>query len=249
MPHGLRKRRAGFLEPRRCRYAIFTEGEVTEPAYFGGMKAAIERNSAYKGMIYIQGAGCETRRVLETAKAWVKEYAPSNCRVWCVYDKDDFPAEDFNGVAQSIRALNERSERDVTYHAGWSNECFEYWLVLHFGFLESNNGRAAYTEMLQAHFKSKLHKNYKKEKTACLMCSERGYPSLYEDMLAIGSPKAAIRYAEKQWKELQDRLGEDTVERKPSKAVPATTVHLLVKELAMYMAPEERDYFLNLGKR
>ncbi len=248
MSHGLRKRRAGFLEPRRYRYAIFTEGMVTEPAYFTGMKVAIEKNSVYKGMIYIQGAGCETRRVLETAQAWVKACAPASCQVWCIYDKDDFPAEDFNGVVESVRALNERSEDGVTYHAGWSNACFEYWLVLHFALLQSDNDRGSYTKMLQERFKSKLHKNYKKETGACLAYSERGYPLLYEDMLAIGSPMAAIKRAETQWKVLQNLLGKETLERRPAKAAPATRVHLLVKELATYMAPEEKKDFLGSKK-
>ncbi len=244
MPHGLRKRKAGFLEPVRCRYAIFTEGVVTEPAYFAGMKIAIEKNSVYKGMVYIQGAGCETQRVLETAKEWVHAARPTRCQVWCIYDKDDFPEEHFNGVADSIRSLNKKAQDEVTYHAGWSNECFEYWLVLHFIWLQSHTDRTSYTKILQDHFQSELHKNYSKEAKDSLTLSKRGYPMLYEDMLAIGNPKMAIRNAERQWKDWQELLGEEMAERKPSKAAPATMVHLLVKELARYMPPEEKKYFL-----
>ncbi len=246
MPHGLKERKAEFREPVKQHYAIFTEGVVTELAYFIGMKNAIEKDSVYKGMVYIQGTGCETQRVLEKAEDWVHENRPSNCQVWCIYDKDDFPKEDFNGVVTKIQALNKKAQNEVTYHAGWSNECFEYWLVLHFELLESSTGRASYTEKLKKYFQRKLHKNYSKEGKDCLELSEQGYPLLYEDMLAIGEPKTAIRNAERQWEEWKNRFGgEEAAKRKPSAAVPATMVHLLVKELARYMLPEEKKRFLD----
>lgn len=67
MAHGVKRRRNGFLEPRNYRYAIFSEGTVTEPAYFTGMKIAIEKKAAYRNMIYVKGTGRETQRVLEAA--------------------------------------------------------------------------------------------------------------------------------------------------------------------------------------
>lgn len=93
MAHGLKKRRTGFREPRNWQYAIFSEGTVTEPAYFNGMKGVIEKTAAYKGMIYVEGTGSETQRVVEAAKAWVRDKKPRHCQVWCLYDKDDFPAD------------------------------------------------------------------------------------------------------------------------------------------------------------
>ena len=45
MAHGLKKRRTGFREPRNCQYAIFSEGTVTEPAYFNGMRGVIEKTA------------------------------------------------------------------------------------------------------------------------------------------------------------------------------------------------------------
>ena len=70
--------------------------------------------------------------------------------------------------------------------------------MLHFILYRSNNGREAYTEILNEQFQKLLHKKYSKEKSACLSLSESGYPLLYEDILKAGSPKNAIRNAEKQ---------------------------------------------------
>lgn len=226
MAHGLKKRRTGFREPRNWQYAIFSEGTVTEPAYFNGMRGVIEKTAAYKGMIYIEGTGSETQRVFEAAKAWVRDKKPRHCQVWCLYDKDDFPADNFNNVLQSIAALNQRSS-DVTYHAGWSNECFEYWLVLHFMMYTSDNGRDDYTQKLNEQFYSVLHKAYSKKKEDC--------ETLYQDMMSIGSLDVAIRNAKKQWERLEGELGESTMQQCPAKAVPATTVHGLVEELKRYM--------------
>ena len=243
MAHGVKRRRNGFLEPRNYRYAIFSEGTVTEPAYFTGMKIAIEKNAAYRNMIYVKGTGRETQRVLEAARQWVSISHPRHCQVWCLYDKDEFPRDHFNNVLQSLDALN-KGHTGIEYYAGWSNECFEYWLVLHFILYRSNNGREAYTEILNEQFQKLLHKKYSKEKSACLSLSENGYPLLYEDILKSGSPKNAIRNAEKQLDYLEKQYGKELLLHKPSEAVPATTVYKLVRELAGYLGKDEKKYFL-----
>jgi hypothetical protein len=45
-------------------------------------------------------------------------------QVWCVFDKDQFPANDFNN-AITIAAAN-------NFGVAYSNQAFEYWLILHF---------------------------------------------------------------------------------------------------------------------
>ena len=41
-----------------------------------------------------------------------------------MYDKDSFPAKDFNGVAERVDKLNLENP-ELQYHAAWSNECIE----------------------------------------------------------------------------------------------------------------------------
>jgi len=44
--------------------------------------------------------------------------------VWCVFDKDDFPDQDFN---QAIVLASAKG-----FRVAYSNQAFEYWLLLHF---------------------------------------------------------------------------------------------------------------------
>lgn len=48
--------------------------------------------------------------------------------VWLMYDKDDFPLDDFDNTQYS--ALSRKDIRK--YKVAWSNECIELWFVLHF---------------------------------------------------------------------------------------------------------------------
>lgn len=46
-----------------------------------------------------------------------------------MYDKDDFPASDFDAMERKCTKLSDGSR---TFHALWSNPCFELWPLLHF---------------------------------------------------------------------------------------------------------------------
>lgn len=97
-----KKRRAEYLEKKEHRYYIFCEGEQTEPLYFKGFKELIESNPIYKNMVLleIEPCGAETMRVIGEAEKYVKKHQIKKGQIWCVYDKDSFPAERFNGVAE-----------------------------------------------------------------------------------------------------------------------------------------------------
>ena len=72
-------------------------------------------------------------------------------QIWCVYDKDSFPAKDFNGVVHRAEQLNQINP-DIQYHAAWSNECIEFWFMLHFAYYVSNNHRTEYIKFLNDKF-------------------------------------------------------------------------------------------------
>ena len=67
-------------------------------------------------------------------------------QVWCVFDRDDFPAADFNNAI----FLAEKQGFGIAY----SNQAFEYWLILHF---EDHQGgamhRDQYTDKLNRYLK------------------------------------------------------------------------------------------------
>ena len=112
-----KKRRKEYLEKREYRYYIFCEGEQTEPLYFDGFKRLIEENPIYKEMVLIEIEPCaaETMRVIGMAEQYVKNNQITNGQIWCVYDKDSFPAEHFNGVTTRVDRFNTENSK-LQYH-------------------------------------------------------------------------------------------------------------------------------------
>ncbi|MCM1242533.1 MAG: RloB family protein, partial [Roseburia sp.] len=139
----------------------------------------------------------------------------------CVYDKDSFPAKDFNGVAERADKLNLENPK-LQYHAAWSNECIEFWFILHFAYYTSNNHRTEYIKFLNDKFRElgigKYQKNMK---------------DIFDILLEKGNLKLAIRYAK--------RIIKEGEEKTPAEIAPGTKVYELVEELARYL-PEKVQY-------
>lgn len=148
-----KKRRQEYLEKKEFRYYIFCEGQATEPKYFQGFKRYIEDNPIYRDMVLIEIEGCqaETMRVIGKAEEYVRENKITKGQIWCVYDKDSFPSSDVNGVVQRAEVLNQKNP-DIQYHAAWSNECIEFWFMLHFAYYTANNHRSEYKKFLNEKF-------------------------------------------------------------------------------------------------
>lgn len=114
-----------WRKPRRERprmfspeyHLIVTEGTKTEPHYFEGLHDEI--NSRFPGRILIRtvgvGQGANTLTLLEKAEQLV-EKSPTNYKhVWLVYDKDDFPKDDFDNTCFKCAELSE--DLSTIYHA------------------------------------------------------------------------------------------------------------------------------------
>lgn len=111
---------------------IVCEGENTEPSYFNQFKLT-------SATIKAIGNGSNTISLVhEAADLKAKKTYE---QVWCVFDKDTFPAENFNNaiIMAEARGMN----------VAYSNQAFEYWLILHF---EDHQGasmnRAEYNETI-----------------------------------------------------------------------------------------------------
>ena len=208
-----KKRRQEYMEKKEFRYYIFCEGQQTEPSYFEGFKRYIEDNPVYRDMVLIDIEPCqaETMRVIGMAEKYVKKNKVEKGQIWCVYDKDSFPAKDFNGVVQRAEYLNQQN-LNVQYHAAWSNECIEFWFLLHFAYYTANNHRTEYISELGI---GKYQKNMK---------------NIFEILLEKGNPKLAVKYAKRIIKDGQGRM--------PADIAPGTTVYELVEELVKYL-PEK----------
>ena len=99
---------------------IVCEGKNTEPSYFRQFKLT-------SATIKAIGKGFNTTSLVNHAILLSQQY--SYDQVWCVFDRDQFPANDFNNAI----AIATASEIGVAY----SNQAFEYWLILH---LEDHQG-------------------------------------------------------------------------------------------------------------
>lgn len=125
----------------RQSFLIVCEGTETEVHYFNAFRVPGQ-------VFYVKGTATNTFQVVEEALRLRKEEKYD--QVWCVFDRDDFPAEHFNRALEMAQAHG----IDVAY----SNQSFELWFVLHFEFLNSAIDRAAYLKKLEGHLGRKYQK-------------------------------------------------------------------------------------------
>ena len=223
-----KKRRQEYLEKKEFRYYIFCEGQATEPKYFQGFKRYIEDNPIYRDMVLIEIEGCqaETMRVIGKAEEYVREKKITKGQIWCVYDKDSFPSSDVNGVVQRAEVLNQKNP-DIQYHAAWSNECIEFWFMLHFAYYTANNHRSEYKKFLNEKFQELGIGKY-----------EKNMDDIFETLMNGGNPKLAIRYARRIIKNGEGKTPEqifriaEAMKEKGQKAVLITRMN---KESAIYV--------------
>lgn len=215
---GTRKeRKSGFKEPRANSYLIITEGECTEPYYFQGLadkiRGSIGGNVDISAvpLIDVDGKGCSTTRLVEEAEKKVKEAKILYQNVWVVFDKDEFI--DFD---DAIKLCKKKG-----YKAAWSNQCFEYWIYLHFEYSDSAIHRKEW--------KDKLDVLFAKNKLGNTNGYEKNIEDIYNLLNRDNRVEKAIKNAERRM-----QLFNSTSDL-PSKYDPGTTVHKLVKELMGYM--------------
>lgn len=119
-------RKVGGRSPRKT-LLIVCEGERTEPLYFQAFRLP---------MVEVRGVGKNTLRVVEEAMRLRVDHD----QVWCVFDRDSFPAQHFN---QAITKAEQEG-----FRVAYSNEAFEIWYLLHFDFHTSGLSRKLYAEKL-----------------------------------------------------------------------------------------------------
>lgn len=211
-----RRRKYETLTPRANSFLIVTEGECTEPMYFKGMKKLIQEriggriDVASVPRIDIYGKGMPTSHLIQATERLVKEAKIVYQNVWIVLDRDDF--KDFD---EAVRAAAEKG-----FKVAWSNQCFEYWLYLHFSYSEAALYRSQWFKKLDELFSrySLGDGSYRKN-----------YENIYELVSTYGRVDAAIKNARSRMK------GYDSSSCKPSEYDPGTTVHELVEELKRYL--------------
>jgi hypothetical protein len=114
---------------------------------------------------------------------------------------------------------------DLQYHTAWSNECIEFWFLLHFAYYTANNHRTEYIAFLNDKFRELGIGKYQKNMS-----------EIFNILLGKGNPRLAIRYAK--------RIITDGAGKTPAEVAPGTKVHELVEELAKYLPENQRKQFL-----
>lgn len=124
---------------RRDRMLIVCEGKATEPNYFHGLLAFHSIRSSVVD-VHVVGTGRNTLGLVtfaqEVYKASRKTGEPFD-EVWCVFDCDSFPADDFDNAIAKCESLPH-------FSVAWSNESFELWFLLHLQDLQTSPVRGGH---------------------------------------------------------------------------------------------------------
>ncbi len=199
------------IRNKRKYYLIVCEGEATEPNYFEGLKQDLPRGVLTSYQIDIEGTGRNTESLIKEALRLKEDYQKDQSRpvdrLWVVFDRDSFTAQNFNTAIQRC------DNSDIG--CAWSNEAFELWYLLHFQYYENAMSRKDFKGLIENNLKPFLGEDFRYEKN-----SEQMYALLKEH----GSQEDAIRNG----KRLAELYGErqDYANHNPS-----TMVWMLVEEL------------------
>lgn len=129
-------RRQGIREVKQS-FLIVCEGENTEPDYFRAFRMTAATVKAIGEAMNTMSLVSKAISVREAEKNKKRFY--DQC--WVVFDKDDFPAKDFN---QAIQYAEKNG-----FHVAYSNQAFEYWFLLHFHLYTGAIHRNQYKDMLE----------------------------------------------------------------------------------------------------
>lgn len=124
---------------------IVCEGACTEPLYFEAFRVS-------SADVSIEGTGRNTDSLVQYAID--KKNAARNDpydQVWCVFDRDSFPAVNFNRAIQLANA----NGIEVAY----TNEAFELWYLLHFHYFHTGMSRQLYRDKLSENLNRPYEKN------------------------------------------------------------------------------------------
>lgn len=182
-------------------FLIICEGMNTEPDYFN----AFRLTSAHVKAV---GQGMGTLTLVQKAiniKEQEKQRGRTYNQNWVVFDKDDFPENDFNAAI----LLAHQNGFEVAY----SNQAFEFWFLLHFNLYQGALHRSKYEKMLSA----LLGFPYTKKS---------GVSSKMFNVL-FPRQEQAIHHAKTVMKQFEGN--------NPAQQESSTTVYLLVEELNRFL--------------
>ncbi len=203
-------RKTPFLSTKKY-LLIVTEGENTEPTYFEKFKNPIVQ-------VVAVGKGDHTCSLLKSVSQIQKENEsklPDGIKfdeVWVVFDKDDF--SDFDSAV--------RLAKQKGYKVAYSNQAFEYWILLHFNDHQGGKmPRSLYADKINTELSLLKVKPYDKK-------SKKITDEIFDVLMGRGK-NGKFRCIEAYNR--AERLIKDKVDEKPSKQESITYVGKLVKTI------------------
>ena len=190
-------------------YLIVTDAEKTEKNYFEGIKNIIPDSLKNDLQIKIY-----SNRALSKIIDFAAEERNKDERfrdIWLVFDRDE--------VKNFDKLIEEAKENKM--NVGWSNSCFEIWLMSYFQLPKNIEDSQKCCESFEKIFKENTGKKYKKSE-------EKIYNILYEK----GDENRAIERAREKYHQVRKDYSQ------PSKMIGCTTVYKLVEELKKKIGKE-----------
>lgn len=193
-------RRQGVREIKQS-FLIVCEGEKTEPDYFKAFRMTAATVKAVGQAMNTMTLVSKAISIREADQKRKKVY--DQC--WVVFDKDDFPAKDFN---QAIQFAEKNG-----FRVAYSNQAFEYWFLMHYNLYTGAIHRNQYKDML-----TKL--------TGIPYSKSEGYGAVMYNLL-LSRQQQAINNAETVLAEISHG--------NPAEEESSTTVQRLVIELNKFL--------------
>lgn len=154
--------------------------------------------------------------LLDSVVEW-KQKKPSNFsekdgdQVWCIFDIDDFYK---NAKSVLLKAVQNAKKNNV--RIAYVNECFEFWILLHFRKTSSQINRGNHIEKeIQKEFKQNKLKEFKKNQ------------KVFDELLPF--QEKAIKNAKILLPSDYEKI--DWPKVLSDKGNPSTSIHLLVEEI------------------
>lgn len=200
--------RAKATRTQGKRVLIVCEGEKTEPLYLNDLKTDLGVRPAAVKIAPHNGSSPDqvVAHGLELYEEDAKR-GDSYDAVYFVFDRDKHVT-----YATAVQRLSDCKIAGKPFHAVTSVPCFEYWLLLHFGFTDkpfTEAGKKSAADTLISQLRTKPNfKNYGK--------GQKGIYELLKDKLPTAMGAAAYGLAN------AERTGEEN---------PSTRVHELVEAL------------------
>ena len=183
-------------------YLIVTDAEKTEKNYFEGIKNIIPDSLKNDLQIKIYSNKPLAKIIDFAAEQRNKDERFRD--IWLVFDRDE--------VKNFDRLIEKAKESKM--NVGWSNPCFEIWLMSYFQNPKNINDSQKCCETFEKIFKENTDKNY-----------EKSEEKIYNILCKKGDENKAIQRAREKYHQVRKEYSQ------LSKMIGCTTVYKLVEEL------------------